>query len=150
MVKHNAQQSLDLESDNRPVRSGNDRLRGIPRTKFSRLSVLIATLVLLFWCLPVMAEELEEEPGFWEAILQDFVNWCICFFVDLVSPVLDALNNALPSGFGAGASQLGEYIDFCNYFAPLDHLLAWILVYLVFLLFFIVIRSIIRLIPGEG
>lgn len=98
----------------------------------------------------VSAVEVEEEPGWVMQAIMDFFTWLICFLLDLAWPVFDYLFGLMPFGDLESWGEAGQFTGAVNTWISLDYALAIAGVMATYLLLFVVVRSVIKFIPGIG
>lgn len=92
----------------------------------------------------------QEEPSWWVAMLLDWVEAFICWFVTLSLDMFDWFFSFIPSGWMPDLSGLGFWLGVLNHWFPLDwavwFFLAWVAIGTVY----IIVRLIWMAIPMTG
>ena len=95
-----------------------------------------------------------EEPGWWETIftnaLTAFWEWLNTTVADLFTTVLDLLLAAVPSDYQAQGAVFRQYTEIANCWVALDYGLTMLGVFYTFLGVFVVLKFVLKLIPGLG
>ena len=116
--------------------------------------IFLLLALVLFVCPAFADNDNQEEPSWWTSVFQNalsgFWDWLVESVDTIFSALLDHLFAAIPEQFQADAASYGQYIEVANAWVPLDYGITLLGIYYTFLSVFVVIKFVLKLIPGVG
>lgn len=116
---------------------------------------LCLLLIMMVFVSPAFATaDPQEEPSWWSSVFADgleaFWSWLTDSVDGIFDSLLDYLFAAIPDAFQADASTYRQYIEVANVWVPLDYGITLLGAYYTFLSVFVVIKFVLKIIPGIG
>jgi hypothetical protein len=112
-----------------------------------RAKLLAFSAVALTWLFPLTLLAAEDDPGYFEAALQAFADWLLCWLVTLLKPELKIVLDAIPKDWLPDFTGVVWWIEVANYWTPLDWVFSLLLIYLTIELTWTICLFFYRLLP---